>query len=98
MTAAYITFSTGRRVAHWAGGGFAAPTVRKFSPIDGVLLHHGLPAWPPDLSGYSLAERHAGDIIDALRPAFAEGVESTVIFEPGRAIRSEERRVGKECR
>ena|SRR6267378_301080 len=68
------------------GGGFAAPTVRKFSPIDGVLLQHGLPAWPPDLSGDSLAERHAGDIIDALRPAFAEGVEPTVIFEPGRAI------------
>ena len=69
------------------GGGFAAPTVRKFSPIDEILLQHGLPPWPPDLGGQSIVERHAGDIIGALQDGLlAEVPGPVVIFEPGRAI------------
>ena len=69
------------------GGGFAAPTVKKFSAIDEVLLQHGLPALPPDLSGRSLAERHAGDIIAAVKSALhTDEAGPTLLFEPGRAI------------
>jgi diaminopimelate decarboxylase len=71
------------------GGGFAVPTVQKFSPIDEVLMHHKLPSWPPDLGGTSLAERHAGDIIRALLEGFpVTGEGPVVIFEPGRAVTS----------
>jgi diaminopimelate decarboxylase len=69
------------------GGGFAATTVQKFSPVDEILLHHGLPAWPPDLGGEPMAERHAGQIVAALDDVLAlEGPRPLLIFEPGRAI------------
>jgi diaminopimelate decarboxylase len=69
------------------GGGFAAPTVAKFSSLDEILGQHGLPAWPPDLGGRPIVERHAGDIIGALGDDLLAGNPGPVIiFEPGRAI------------